>query len=91
MALLRLLAALGPGRGWEIAAATFDHRSRGAEGAADARFVADACRRLGIPCEVGTAHAAPRSEAEARAARRAFLESASLGAAAIFPADSRTD
>ena len=89
LALLFLLAALAPGRGWTLAAATLDHGLRGEASAEDRRFVEQVCRRLGLDC-----HSAQRSatrepgvspEDAARRLRHEFLRQAAAaeGAAAI--------
>lgn len=80
--LLDLLLTLRGPWGWRVAAAHFDHRMR-AGSAQDAEWVAARCRALGVPCVVGRARRVPLNEAEARAARYAFLEDARgrLGAA----------
>lgn len=87
VALLHLLAALAPGRGWELRVATFDHGWRGEAGRADCRFVSELAAALGLPCREGAAggNAGPRTEALAREARRRFLAEVAVecGAAAI--------
>lgn len=78
LALLLLLWAEGPGRGGrDFIALHFDHRLRGRESTADARFCEQVCRALGITCVVGRWRGArsDASEAEARAARQAFFAS----------------
>ncbi|MBP1612296.1 MAG: tRNA(Ile)-lysidine synthetase [Acidobacteria bacterium] len=55
VALLHLLAALAPGRGWTLAVATLDHGLRGEESAADRRFVEELAASLGLPCRAGEA------------------------------------
>ncbi|MCU0225175.1 MAG: tRNA lysidine(34) synthetase TilS [Acidobacteria bacterium] len=55
VALLHLLAALAPGRGWALAVATLDHGLRGEESAADRRFVEELAASLGVPCRAGEA------------------------------------
>jgi tRNA(Ile)-lysidine synthase len=76
VALLLLLWAHWPGRRARLTALHFDHRLRGRESTADARFCARLCAALGIPLVAGRwrARDRPRGEAEARAARFAFLE-----------------
>ncbi len=74
VALLRLLAALAPGRGWTVVAASLDHGLRGAAGADDLRFVERLTASLGLELAGGRLDAPPRGEAAARGARRAFLE-----------------
>ena len=92
VALLHLLAALAPGRGWALAVATLDHGTRGEESAADRRFVEKLAASLGLSCRAGEAGlpasaglpgpnaatdaAVPPSEAALRTLRRSFLASA---------------
>ena len=78
VALLLLLCAHWPARRSRLVALHFDHRMRGAESSADARFCARACSALGIALVSGRWRAAggARSEAQARAARFAFFERA---------------
>ena len=77
VALLRLLAALAPGRGWSLAVATLDHGLRGEESAADRRFVEELAAELGLPCRSGeTGSSALPSESALRALRRSFLTAA---------------
>lgn len=76
LALLLLFWAEGPGRwGRDFVVLHFNHRLRGRESAADARFCAAVCRALGVTCVRGEWQDAPRdaSEAEARAARHGFF------------------
>lgn len=77
LALLLLLWAHWPERRGRLRALHFDHRLRGAESAADARFCREVCRGLGIKF-VAAAWRRPKgaghpSEAEARAARHEFF------------------
>jgi tRNA(Ile)-lysidine synthase len=74
--LLLLLWAHWPGRRARLRAFHFDHRLRGAESAADARFCARLCAALGVKLVSGRWKAAPksRSEANARSARFAFID-----------------
>jgi len=58
MALLHGLVRLRPRLGLEIVALHLHHGLRGCAADADARFVQDACRRLGVPCEIGHVNAA---------------------------------
>jgi tRNA(Ile)-lysidine synthase len=76
VALLLLLWAHWPARRGGLTALHFDHRLRGAESAADARFCAGLCRALGVPLVSGRwkARQRPRGEAEARGARFSFFE-----------------
>lgn len=62
-----------------LAAAHFDHRMR-RDSAADAAWVRGLCRAWDVPLRIGAADTPPRSEAEARAMRYAFLEDVSDGA-----------
>lgn len=76
LALLLLVWAHWPERRPTLRALHFDHRLRGAESRADATFCRRICAGLGVTYVAGSwngshAHA---SEAEARAARMAFLE-----------------
>jgi len=81
VALLRSLAALKRAVGGEgrLIAAHFNHGLRGPASDADAAWVEDLCRRLGIACETGRAattgdgELANDSELAARDARYAFL------------------
>jgi tRNA(Ile)-lysidine synthase len=75
--LLVLLWAHWPERRGRLTAVHFDHRLRGAESAADARFCKSLCAALGIPL-VSERWAGRRlgSESEARKARFEFIERA---------------
>jgi len=73
--LLDLLAALHERWNWALSAAHFDHRMR-ADSESDADQVKALCERMGVPCRVGRSPVAPRSEAEARDLRYAFLSRA---------------
>ncbi len=57
MALLRVLSELAPSRRWTLTVAHYNHRLRGAESAADERFVRNAAKSLGLPCETARAGA----------------------------------
>jgi tRNA(Ile)-lysidine synthase len=79
VALLDVLSALAPARGFTVVAAHLDHGLRAAS-AADAAFCADLCRRMGVAFETTRADVAARARREkggteeaARAARYAFL------------------
>ena len=72
--LLDQMRLLLPARGAAVLAAHFNHHLRGAESDRDEAFVRDLCARWGIPLLVGHAAGLSGSEAEARAARYAFLE-----------------
>ncbi len=76
VALLLLLVGHFPGRLNRLVALHFDHRLRGAESTADARFCRRACAGLGVEFLGGRWVAGPgdRSEAEARKARFAFFD-----------------
>lgn len=70
--LLDLLVRLRRRWAWTLTAAHFDHAMR--EGSADdAAWARGVCEGVGVPCIVGRAERAPQNEAEARAARYAFL------------------
>lgn len=99
VAMLRLAVeakqrALGAGR---LHVAHFDHRLRPIEAAEDARWVAQLCRRLGIPCEMGAADVRQLAErkgdgleAAAREARYRFLTEAAQRLGARFVATAHT-
>ena len=53
VALLHLLVRLAPELGLDLGLAHFDHGLRGEDSRADADFVADLARRLGLPCHQG--------------------------------------
>jgi tRNA(Ile)-lysidine synthase len=76
VALLLLLWAHWPARRGRLCAFHFDHRLRGAESTADARFCAGLCATLGVPLVTGRwkGRHRPRGEAEARGARFSFFE-----------------
>lgn len=75
LALLLLVWAHWPERGARLQAVHFNHRLRGRESDADAKFCARVCAALGVKLRVGRWRRARRgaSEAEARAARLAFF------------------
>ncbi len=76
LALLLVFWAEGPGRwGRDFVVLHFNHRLRGRESAADARFCQQVCLALGVTCVVGQWREARKgaSEAEAREARHAFF------------------
>ena len=84
-------------RGWQLSVAHLDHGLR-PDSEADARLVADAAARFGLPCHVeradvaGLARASGRSLEEAgRDARYAFLESVAEVGALIATAHTRDD
>jgi len=77
VALLLLLWAHWPARRARLKAFHFDHRLRGAESSADARFCARLCAALGVPLVSGrwsVRGRPPSDEAGARAARFKFIE-----------------
>jgi len=81
LALLHALHALAPAWRLDLHVAHYDHRLREGSGA-DASFVTDAARRLGLPCTVGSADPEPRPrglspEEAARERRLRFLEDVS--------------
>jgi tRNA(Ile)-lysidine synthase len=73
--LLLLWAGARSGRHPGLVALHFDHRLRGRESTADARFCRQICRALGVTCVVGrwTKARPGASEAEARSARLDFF------------------
>ena len=71
MYLLSRLLELAPARGFTVLCAHFDHGMRESS-KQDAAFVADWCAARGVPCFVGRGGVSG-GEAEARAARYAFL------------------
>jgi tRNA(Ile)-lysidine synthetase-like protein len=95
-ALLHLLSALAPGRGWTIVVATLDHGVRGVESHADRRFVEELSRKLGLECVARVVSQRPSgrsSEERLRDLRRSFLLelASSRGAAAIALAHTADD
>jgi len=80
VAMLQAFRELAPSLRIDLCAAHLDHRMRGAAGAADAAFVEELCRGMGVPCVRGRADV-PRLarrrglslEAAAREARYAFF------------------
>ncbi len=76
LALLLLIWAHWPERRRTLRALHFDHRLRGAESRADAKFCVRVCKELEVECVAGAWKGRRRgaSEAEARAARMAFFE-----------------
>lgn len=96
VALLHLLVALAPGRGWNLSVASFDHRWRGNASAADRDFVATLAEQFQLPFDTAAAAtpaATRRNETEARQERHAFLAgvAAQRGAATIALAHTRDD
>ena len=73
MYLLCRMLELAPERGFQVLCAHFDHGMRGEASARDAVFVAEFCRRHGVPAFIKHDRVTG-GEAEARAARYAFLE-----------------
>lgn len=84
-ALALILAELAEQLGLVLHVAHFDHRTRPADAAADAQFVADLAFRIGAPLRVGRAERPAKSEDDARRERYAFLRRAAehVGATAI--------
>jgi len=86
VALLRaLLAVRQPGRG-RLVAAHLNHQLRGEHSDADAAFVADLCRRLGVECRtesIAVAQTVRGGEGLEAAARRARYQFLAATAAAI--------
>jgi tRNA(Ile)-lysidine synthase len=76
LALVLLLWAHFPSKRGKLVALHFDHRMRGAESTADARFCKSVCARLGVTLVSGrwTPGRLHRSEGEARSGRFAFIE-----------------
>ena len=54
MALLTALLELAPVCSFSVEVAHFDHKLRGAESDRDREFVTEHCKRLAIPCHVGS-------------------------------------
>jgi tRNA(Ile)-lysidine synthase len=78
--LLQLLHQLAPELGCKLSVAHLNHRLRGRAAAADAAFVERVARKLGLPCDVGSADVNSLARQEnisiemaARKARHAFL------------------
>ncbi len=99
MALLHLLSGLGPERGFQIAAAHFNHRLR-PEADGDEAFVRSWCRERHIPLTCGAGDVRDFAAREglciedaARQLRYAFLENAArdMGASRIAAAHHRED
>lgn len=85
-ALLYAMAALREQYGYELYAAHYNHRLRGAESDSDAAFVAQVCQKLGVPLFSGEGDVAALArqqkcsiELAARQARYAFLEQVAKG------------
>ncbi|HWE40478.1 MAG TPA: tRNA lysidine(34) synthetase TilS [Isosphaeraceae bacterium] len=95
VALLRLLHDLAPGLGLALSVAHLDHGTRGAEGEADARFVAELAGELGLPCDLGrwAPVRAGHFEADARRARYGWLAAVARdrGASAVAVGHTRDD
>ena len=100
LALLHILHTLAPELGIGLHVAHLDHQIRGAESAAEARFVAQIAQAWGIPAtlaarDVPAQAAAARANlhAAARAARYAFLAEVALatGAQAVATAHHAND
>ncbi len=100
MGLLRAMVELkGPGPG-RVLVAHFNHTLRGDESDADATFVSQLGRQLGLPCEIGTGDTAQLArdegdglEAAARGVRYAFLQATAerLGARYVVTAHTADD
>lgn len=75
IALLRALNVLRGQEGFSLSAAHVDHGLRPASGQ-DARFVADMCAALGVPCRIISVQVAGTSENAAREARYDALKTA---------------
>ncbi len=79
VALLRASLAIRQQGAGRLVAAHCNHRLRGPESEADAAFVYDLCRQLGVACEIGIVDVSQADdsgdglEAAAREARYAFL------------------
>jgi tRNA(Ile)-lysidine synthase len=82
LALMHILHALMAHLGCTLHVATLDHRLRGDEGAADARFVVEAAAALKLPCTTGS-----RDVAALRQKWRMGVESAARRARYEFLAD----
>ena len=99
VALLRSMHALQSAGGGRLHVAHFNHRLREGDSDADARFVAELCGQLGLPCEVGQAETAPMAasastdEASLRSLRYQFLQQTAerLGARYVVTAHTADD
>ncbi len=98
VALLRAICSLKPAHASGVTVAHFNHRWRGADSDADADFVVELSRQMGIPCEVGTAdanlaHCVGGLEERGRRARYAFLQETAerLGARYVATAHTADD
>jgi len=93
--LLRVLHAVAPGAGLTLSVAHLDHGARGEASRADAAFVADLARSLGLPCDTGhwAATRPGHFEADARRARYAWLAGVARarGATALAVGHTRDD
>ena len=98
--LLHFLHEMSKKEGFRLAAAHYNHRLRGEESEADARFTEELCADWGIPCVAGEGDVAKAAEEEgwsleeaARNCRYAFLErtAAALGAEKIATAHQAED
>jgi tRNA(Ile)-lysidine synthase len=94
VALLRAMTAIRMDRGGRLCVAHVNHQLR-SDADRDAAFVADLCRQLEIPCEIGRVviDGPTGIEAAARAARYRFLEDAAgrLGARYVVTAHTADD
>ena len=100
MCLLHWLYELQQGRGFQLAAAHYEHGIRGAESLRDAEFTAEQCRKLKVPFRFGSgdvpAFAAEQKiglEEAARILRYRFLEETAdrLGCDRIATAHNQND
>ncbi|MBI3269186.1 MAG: tRNA lysidine(34) synthetase TilS [Planctomycetes bacterium] len=80
VALLGLLSAAASAQGWQLHVGHLEHGLRGEEGRADAAFVEDLAKKLGVPCRVERADVAALAaelgeglESAGRQARYQFL------------------
>ncbi len=83
VSLLHLLRFAADDATLRVSAAHFDHAMRPGS-ADDAAWVRGLCRAWGVPLAEGRADAVPRSEAQARDARYAFLREAQRACGATF-------
>ena len=92
--LLRVLHDLAPRHGFNLSVAHLNHGARGEAGAADAAFVEDLARSLGLPFDLGHWRPTRSShfEADARRARYSwFAETAQSRRAAIVAVGHTSD
>lgn len=93
VAMLHALHGLSKETGFKLHCAHLDHGLRGADSTADAEFVAEFSRELGVPAICEKAHLAGSSEEEARDVRYRFLRTAArdIGANKIAVGHTRDD